>query len=277
MPIRWGVTFVDLSDAGIAALLGTVEGITEFLPISSTGHLILLDELLGFQGPPGHVFEVVIQLGAILGVCWVYRERLLQLATRPLMPRNRHLLLLLLLGFLPAAVIGFLAHGFIKTVLFNPWVVSIALIVGGVAIIIIERLLTGDRFKDIDTVPGSVGLKVGFCQALAMIPGVSRSGATIMGARVLGLSRGVAAEFSFLLAIPTMFAATGYDLYKNAAQIDGHGMALVLIGFICALVTAVLTVRWLIGFVSSHTFSGFGWYRIVLGSLMIVLLSFGWG
>jgi len=165
MPVRWGLTFVDLYDAGIAALLGTVEGITEFLPISSTGHLILLDDLLGFQGPPGHVFEVVIQLGAILGVCWVYRERLLQLATRPLMPRNRHLLLLLLLGFLPAAVIGFLAHGFIKTVLFNPWVVSIALIVGGVAIIVIERLVTGDRFKEIDAVPGSVGLKVGFCQA----------------------------------------------------------------------------------------------------------------
>lgn len=268
---------MDLYDAGIAALLGAVEGVTEFLPISSTGHLILLDDLLGFQGPPGHVFEVVIQLGAILGVCWVYRKRLLHLATSPRALGNRHLLLLLLLAFLPAAAIGFLGHGFIKTVLFNPWVVSIALIVGGIAIIVIERLVAGDRFTDIDAVPGIVGLKVGFCQALAMVPGVSRSGATIMGARVLGLSRGVAAEFSFLLAIPTMFAATGYDLYKNASQIDGRGMTLVLIGFICALITAVLTVRWLIGFVSSHTFSGFGWYRIALGSLMIVLLSFGWG
>lgn len=264
-------------DLGIAALLGVVEGITEFLPISSTGHLILLDDILGFQGPPGHVFEVVIQLGAILGVCWVYRQRILDLVTDPRAPRNRHMLLLLLLGFLPAAVIGFLAHGFIKTVLFNPWVVSVALIVGGVAIILIEQMLKVDRFTSLDELPRSVGLQVGFCQSLAMIPGVSRSGATIMGARVLGLSRSAAAEFSFLLAIPTMFAATGYDLYKNAGQIDVHGGLLVMVGFACALVTAIITVRWLIAFVSSHTFTGFGWYRIALGTLMIVLLSTGWG
>ena len=210
-------------------------------------------------------------------MCWVYRERLQQLTTDPLKRRNRHLLFLLLLGFLPAAIIGFLAHGFIKSVLFNPWVVSVALIVGGVAIIVIERVLTSNRFESLDTVPRKVGLQVGVCQALAMIPGVSRSGATIMGGRVLGLSRGVAAEFSFLLAIPTMFAASGYDLYKNVAQIDNQGIILVLIGFSCALIAAVLTVRWLIGFVSSHTFSGFGWYRIGLGTLMLALLAFGRG
>ena len=210
-------------------------------------------------------------------MCWVYRERLQQLTTDPLKRRNRHLLFLLLLGFLPAAIIGFLAHGFIKSVLFNPWVVSVALIVGGVAIIVIERVLTSNRFESLDTVPRKVGLQVGVCQALAMIPGVSRSGATIMGGRVLGLSRGVAAEFSFLLAIPTMFAASGYDLYKNVAQIDNQGIILVLIGFSCALIAAVLTVRWLIGFVSSHTFSGFGWYRIGLGTLMLALLAYGRG
>jgi undecaprenyl-diphosphatase len=262
-------------DVGVAALLGVVEGITEFLPISSTGHLILLVDILGFRGPPGHVFEVVIQFGAILGVCWVYRQRLLGLAASPFTASNRHLLLLLLLGFLPAAVIGFLAHGFIKTVLFNPWVVSIALVVGGIAIIAIEKRFAGDTFRRLDDVPARVGVLVGFCQALAVIPGTSRSGATIMGARVLGLSRGTAAEFSFLLAIPTMFAASGYDLYKNASQIDGQGIVLMAIGFLCALITAVLTVRWLVGFVSSHTFSGFGWYRIALGALMLALLSFG--
>ncbi len=187
---------VSAYDFGIAALLGVVEGVTEFLPISSTGHLILLVDLLGFRGPPGHVFEVVIQFGAILGVCWVYRQRLLGLATSPFTASNRHLLLLLLLGFLPAAVIGFLAHSFIKSVLFNPWVVSIALIVGGIVIIAIERLVAGDRFRSLDDVPVGVGLLVGLCQTLAMIPGTSRSGATIMGARVLGLSRGAAAEFS---------------------------------------------------------------------------------
>ena len=200
-------------------------------------------------------------------MCWVYRERLQQLTTDPLKRRNRHLLFLLLLGFLPAAIIGFLAHGFIKSVLFNPWVVSVALIVGGVAIIVIERVLTSNRFESLDTVPRKVGLQVGVCQARA----------TIMGGRVLGLSRGVAAEFSFLLAIPTMFAASGYDLYKNVAQIDNQGIILVLIGFSCALIAAVLTVRWLIGFVSSHTFSGFGWYRIGLGTLMLALLAFGRG
>lgn len=261
-------------DFGVAALLGVVEGITEFLPISSTGHLILLVDLLGFSAPPGHVFEVVIQFGAILGVCWVYRKRLMELARSPFTVSSRHLFLLLLLGFLPAAVIGFLAHRFIKSVLFNPWVVSIALVVGGVAIIVIERAIAGERFQKLDDVPLGAGLLIGLCQTLAMIPGTSRSGATIMGARVVGLSRGAAAEFSFLLAIPTMLAASAYDLYKNASQIDGQGTILMAVGFACALVTAILSVRWLISFVSSHSFSGFGWYRIVLGALMLALLTY---
>jgi undecaprenyl-diphosphatase len=270
-------TALSLYDFGIAALLGVVEGITEFLPISSTGHLILLVDMLGFRGPPGHVFEVVIQFGAIVGVCWVYRDRLMRLAANPLTASSRHLLALLMLGFLPAAMIGLVAHGFIKSMLFNPWVVSIALIGGGVAIIAIERIVATDRVKSLDEVTLGTGLGIGFFQALAMIPGTSRSAATIMGARVLGLARGVAAEFSFLLAIPTMLAASAYDLYKNAATIDADGTALLVTGFVCALVTSVLTVRWLVGFVSSHSFSSFGWYRIGLGGLMLALLSQGWG
>lgn len=261
-----------LYDFWAAALLGIVEGITEFLPISSTGHLILLVDLLGFKGPPGRVFEVVIQFGAILGVCWVYRERLLKLAANPFAESSRHLLLLLFLGFIPSAIIGLVAHDFIKNVLFNPWTVSVALIVGGIVIIAIERLLASPHFSRLEEVPRSVALQIGFCQALAMIPGTSRSAATIMGARVLGLSRGIAAELSFLLAIPTMLAASGYDLYKNAAEIDGQGVSLLAVGFLAALVTAVLTVRWLIGFVSSHSFAAFGWYRIVVGGLMLLLL-----
>lgn len=262
-----------LTEFGMAALLGVVEGVTEFLPISSTGHLILLIDLLGFRGPPGRVFEVVIQFGAILGVCWVYRRRLMQMVCDPLSAGSLRLFLLLALGFLPAAVIGFLGHGFIKSVLFSPLVVSISLIVGGAAIIVIERLVRADRFHRLESVPLPLGVAVGLCQALAMIPGTSRSAATIMGGRLLGLSRGVAAEFSFLLAIPTMLAASSYDLYRNANQIDGEGLSLLAVGFVSALVTSVLAVRWLVAFVSSRSFEGFGWYRIILGGVMLVLLS----
>ena len=261
-----------IADYGTAALLGTVEGVTEFLPVSSTGHLILLIDLLGFRGPPGRVFEVVIQLGAIIGVCWVYKERLLKLAQDPSSRASRHLFLLLLLGFLPAAVIGFAGHDFIKSVLFSPWVVSVALVVGGLAIIILENLLPSGQLKTLDSIPAAKALQVGLFQALAMIPGTSRSAATIMGGRVLGLSRGVAAEFSFLLAIPTMLAASGYDLLKNAAQIDLEGAGLLATGFIIALVTAIASVRWLVGFVSNHSFAGFGWYRVLLGGCMLLVL-----
>jgi len=261
-----------IADYGTAALLGAVEGITEFLPVSSTGHLILLVDLLGFRGPPGRVFEVVIQLGAIIGVCWVYKERLLKLVEAPFSLASRHLLLLLLLGFLPAAVIGFAGHDFIKAVLFSPWVVSVALVVGGLAIIILENLLPSGQLKTLDSIPAAKALQVGLFQALAMIPGTSRSAATIMGGRVLGLSRGVAAEYSFLLAIPTMLAASGYDLLKNAAQIDLEGAGLLATGFVVALVTAIASVRWLVAFVSSHSFAGFGWYRVALGGLMLVFL-----
>lgn len=263
---------MNIYDLGAAALLGIVEGVTEFLPISSTGHLILLVDILGFRGPPGRVFEVVIQFGAILGVCWVYRERLLSLAVNPVSPANRHLLVLLCLGFLPAAIIGFLAHDFIKTTLFNPWVVSVALVLGGIAIIVIEAVVGEGRIKTLEHVSRRTGLQIGLCQAVAMIPGTSRSTATILGARLLGLSRGVAAEYSFLLAIPTMLAASGYDLLKTANQIDSQGFILLVIGFVVAFITAILTVHWLIAFVSSRSFAVFGWYRIALGSLMLVML-----
>ena len=254
-----------------AVLLGIVEGVTEFLPISSTGHLILLVDILGFRGPPGRVFEVVIQFGAILGVCWVYRGRLRGMISNPASPSSLHFAVVLVFGFLPAAIIGFLAHDFIKAVLFNLIVVSVALIVGGVAIIGIERILRDNRIMSFDDITPLTAFQVGLFQALAMIPGTSRSAATIMGGRLLGLSRGVAAEFSFLLAIPTMLAASGYDLYKNAGEIGPNGLMLLAIGFLSALITAVLTVRWLVSFVSSHSFEGFGWYRIAIGTSMLLM------
>jgi undecaprenyl-diphosphatase len=211
-------------------------------------------------------------LGAIIGVCWVYKDRLLLLSKDPFSPTSRHLLLLLLVGFLPAAAIGFVGHDFIKAVLFSPWVVSVALVGGGVVIVILEKLLPAGQLTVLDEIPAHKAFQVGLFQALAMIPGTSRSAATIMGGRMLGLSRGVAAQYSFLLAIPTMLAASGYDLFKNVAQLDIEGAGLLAIGFVVAMVTAIASVRWLVTFVSRHSFSGFGWYRIVLGSFMLIFL-----
>ncbi len=261
-----------IPDILTAALLGVVEGITEFLPISSTGHLILLVDLLGFKGPPGRVFEVVIQLGAILGVCWVYRERLVHLIYNPTSQGSMRLLMIIGIGFLPSAAIGFLAHGFIKSVLFSPLIVSFSLVAGGVAIIFIERLGLKSHVHHMERITAAQALKIGLCQALAMIPGTSRSGATIMGGLVFGLDRRTAAEFSFLLAIPTMFAASGYDLYRNVGHLNGEDAALLVVGFGTALVSSVLSVGWLVSFVSRHQFTPFGWYRIILGIGMAALL-----
>jgi undecaprenyl-diphosphatase len=256
-----------------AAFLGIVEGLTEFLPVSSTGHLILLVDLLGFRGPSGRVFEIAIQFGAILAVCVVYRGRLWRVARdAPGDPGARRFILAILLGFLPAAVIGVLAAGFIKAVLFSPWVVSVSLIVGGLAILAIERLKPRPRFTQTERFPAIVALGVGFCQALAMIPGVSRSGATIMGAMMLGVERRAAAEFSFFLAIPTMLGATVYDLYKNRGTLSFDDGALIATGFVMAFLSALVVVRALLSYVSRHGFGVFAWYRIAVGFVMIGVL-----
>lgn len=254
-------------------ILGLVEGFTEFLPVSSTGHLIIFDDLLGFDGPPGHVFEIVIQLGAILSVLAVYFARLWHvLVTLPRSRESQRFVLLLIMGFLPAGVLGALLHGFIKSVLFSPYVVSVTLFLGGIAILWIERLNPKARLQSVDEFTPLFALKVGCCQALAMIPGVSRAGATILGAMLLGAERRCATEFSFLLALPTMVGATVYDLYKNWASLDGSGIELIAIGFVAAFFAALIVVRTLIGFVSRHGFAPFGWYRIVVGAGMMALL-----
>lgn len=256
-----------------AALLGVVEGLTEFLPVSSTGHLILVGWLIDFNGPPGKVFEVVIQLGAILAICALYFSRLLKVAIGlPTRPESRRFVASVLLAFLPAVVLGVLLHGYIKAVLFSPWVVVTALVTGGIAILLIERLSIEPRHHDAERLPPGLALRIGFCQALAMIPGVSRSGASILGAVMMGVDRRAAAEFSFFLAIPTMLGATVYDLYKNHASLDFSDFWVMAAGFATALLTALVVVRALLAFLTRHSFELFGWYRIAAGLVMAAVL-----
>lgn len=259
-----------------AALLGVIEGLTEFLPVSSTGHLILFGDLLGFSGPPGKVFEVAIQMGSILAVCVVYFGRLWGvLIDLPWSAEARRFVIVILVAFLPAMVLGAGLHGIIKTYLFSPSVVCAALVVGGVAILLIERMNHRSTFRRIEEFPLPLAIKVGFMQCVAMVPGVSRSGATIMGALLLGVRRETAAEFSFFLAIPTMFGATAYDLFKNRDALSLDDMSLIAVGFVLAFVSGLLVVKTLVGFVGRHGFSVFGWYRIVVGLVMACLLVFG--
>ncbi|WP_342641811.1 undecaprenyl-diphosphate phosphatase [Rhodoligotrophos ferricapiens] len=256
-----------------AILLGLVEGLTEFLPVSSTGHLILVGDLMGFQGPPGRVFEVAIQLGAILAVVCVYFHKLWQvLINLPYSPAARRFTIAILLGFLPSAAIGAAIHGFIKSVLFNPLVVCVALILGGFAILAVERLVHVVRWRRVEDFPASLSLRIGLFQCLALVPGVSRSGATILGSLLMGVERKTAAEFSFFVAIPTMLGATAYDLFKNRDVLTLDGMGVIAIGFIAAFIAALVVVRSVLSFISRYGFTPFAYYRIALGSLMLVWL-----
>lgn len=256
-----------------AVILGVVEGLTEFIPVSSTGHLILLVDLLGFEGPPGRTFEIAVQLGAILAICWVYRAKLIGVALGVTSaPEDRRFALNVIVAFVPAMLLGATLHGFIKNVLFNPWVVSVALIAGGIAILWIERNLPIPKYHEVDAMTPWLAFKIGCCQVLAMIPGVSRSGATIMGALLMRVDRKTATEFSFFLAIPTMLGATVFDLYKNRALLDLGDFHVIGVGFLVAFAAALLVVRWVVKFVQTHGFAPFGWYRIAVGSAMLALL-----
>ncbi len=256
-----------------ALLLGIVEGLTEFIPVSSTGHLILLVDLLGAPMPPGRVFEIVIQLGAILAICWHYRSKLFgAVVAAPKAPQKRQFLISIMIAFLPAALLGVMFHGFIKSVLFDPVVVASMLVIGGFLILIIEQLKPKAIYENSEAIHWKLALKIGFCQAIAMIPGTSRSGATIMGALLLKVERKAATEFSFFLAIPTMFGATVYDLYKNWSLLTFDAAELIAIGFVAAFIAALLVVKTVIAFISRHGFAPFAYYRIVLGSVMLVLL-----
>ncbi len=255
------------SDTLVGALvLGLVEGLTEFIPVSSTGHILLLGHFIGFEST-GKTFEVLIQLGAILAILTVYFHRLLAIARAlPHQASARRFVAGILLAFLPAAVIGVLAHGFIKTVLFeSPTLICATLVVGGVILLAIDRMKLTVRHTSVMDYPLWLCLAIGFCQTLAMVPGVSRSGATIAGALLLGTDKRSAAEFSFFLAMPTMAGAFAYDLYKNRDILSVDDAAVIGIGFVAAFVTAVFVVRGLLDFVSRHGFAPFAWWRIAVG------------
>ena len=257
-----------------ALLMGIVEGLTEFLPISSTGHLILLGELIGFTGPGSVTFKIAIQLGAILAVVVVFWRTLMALAVKAWRPGpERFYALNILLAFIPAMVIGATFYATIHDLLFNPWVVCLALIAGGVAIIAIERWRPHPTIRSVPEIGPLGALLIGFGQVLAMIPGTSRSGATIIAALLVGVERRAAAEFSFMLAIPTMFAATAYALYKARHELDLSGLAQIGVGFATAFVVALLVVRWLMAVIARIGFTPFGWYRIGLGAVMLAVLA----
>lgn len=259
-----------------AVLLGVLEAATEFLPVSSTGHLILMGHLLGFDDSnAGDVFKVVIQLGAILAICVLYFTRLWGVLMGVIRRESGAIRFAsaVLIAFFPAALLGATLHGFIKETLFNPTVVCIALIVGGFAILLAEKFVPHGRIKAVEDMSVMTSLKVGACQCLALIPGVSRSGATILGGLLMGLDRKVATEFSFFLAIPTMFGATAYDLFKNRDMLSMDDMEIIGIGFVTTFVVALFVVKWAVGFISKHGFAPFAYYRIALGSLGLVLLT----
>ena len=264
-----------LLDAFKAVILGIVEGLTEFLPVSSTGHLLLLEHFFGFDDDSfGKTFVVLIQLGAILAILSIYFQRLLAIAIGALSdPAPRRFILGVLIAFLPAAVIGALLHGFIKGVLFNVWIVCISLIVGGGVLLWIDRLNLKPRYHEATDLPLLTYLYIGFAQCLAMIPGVSRSGATIVSAMLLGADKRAAAEFSFYLAMPTMAGAFAYDLYKNHQQMDGGNILLVVIGFATSFIAAWFVVRKFLDYVSSHGFAPFAWWRIIVGALGLIGLA----
>jgi undecaprenyl-diphosphatase len=255
-------------------LLGIVEGLTEFIPVSSTGHLVLAGELLGFNSDAGTTFDIVIQLGAILAVVVLYWRRFFDVAMglARLEPGAIAFTRNVVLGFLPAMVIGFFVYDYIKRMLESPAIVAVALIVGGIAILVIERLVKTSRIDTVESMPWTTALGVGFVQCLSMIPGVSRSGATIMGALSMGVDRKTAAEYSFFLAVPTMLAASGYDLLKSSEHIDSGGWMTIAIGFVVSFLVAILVIRWFLKIVTRHGFAPFAWYRIVAGSAALIWL-----
>ncbi|WP_409201302.1 undecaprenyl-diphosphate phosphatase [Paracoccus aurantius] len=261
----------------VAAFLGLLEGLTEFIPVSSTGHVLLAGHFLGFDSP-GRAFEVLIQFGAILAILGVYASRLWNIVTSaPHDPRARRFIAAVLVAFLPAAVIGVMAHRIIKEVLFEtPMLIASMLILGGVVLLFVDRMAKAPRYHSAEEIPISRALGIGFIQCLAMIPGVSRSGATITGALLLGADKRSAAEFSFFLSMPTMLGAFVYDLYKNREILDAASAGNIVIGFICAFLSALVVVRVLLSYVSAHGYAIFAWWRIALGGVVLLALAAGW-
>lgn len=263
--------------------MGLVEGLTEFLPISSTGHLILAGSLLDFGGPNVQVFEITVQSGAILAVIWEYRERLIGTVNGIARdPTGQRFARNLLISFLPAAFAGLLLGSLIKAALFRPIPVAAAFIAGGFIILWVERRWTSSvdappfRIRSVDEITAPDALKIGLMQCLALIPGTSRSGATIIGSMFLGLSRPAATEYSFYLGIPTLLAAAAYSLWLQRAALSAADLPVFAVGLAFAFASALLCIRWLIRYVSTHDFSPFGWYRIAFGAFILLTSAAGW-
>jgi undecaprenyl-diphosphatase len=268
-----GMTF----DIIKAVILGIVEGLTEFVPVSSTGHLLLVQRFFGFADEDfGKTFAVLIQFGAILALLSIYFTRLWQLFIGMFNdPNARRFIIGVLIAFLPAAVIGALLHNFIKTVLFNPWIVCFMLIAGGAVLLWIDRIDFKPRYLDATTFTLPMYLIIGFVQCLAMIPGVSRSGATIVGAMLLGANKRAAAEFSFWLAMPTMAGAFAFDLYKNHGEMSHNNIVLVAVGFVVSFIFAWIVVKTFLDYVSRHGFAVFAWWRVIVGTVGLIALALG--
>lgn len=256
-----------------AILLGLLEGVTEFLPVSSTAHVLLASELLGFKST-GHSFEILIQLGAILAIISVYFFRLWALiVTFPTSAKARNFVFAILLAFLPAALVGVMAHGFIKSVLFNaPLLICIVLFIGGFILLAVDRMPARNTYTDVMDYPLSLAIKIGLFQCLAMVPGTSRSGATIVGALLMGTDKRSAAEFSFFLAIPTMVGAFTYDLFVNWNALSLDDLNLIGIGFLAAFFSGLFVVKKLLDYVSKHGFAVFAYWRIFVGGIGIIAI-----
>lgn len=260
-----------------ALIIGIVEGLTEFLPVSSTGHLILAGDLLGMTEDKDKVFFIVIQTGAMLAVCWEYRHRFLGVASGLFTePAARRFVVNVAIAFLPAPVLGLTFGSAIKHYLFNPVAVAIALVVGALIILWVERRERVVRIEHVDEMTWKDALKVGLAQCVALIPGTSRSGATIIGGMLFGLSRRAATEFSFFLAVPTLMAAGAYDLLRNRHLLDGGDLGPFAVGFVASFISAFLCVRWLLRYIATHDFTVFAWYRIVFGLIILVTAHTGW-
>ncbi len=258
-----------------ALILGVVEGLTEFLPVSSTGHLILAGDLLGFNDEKGKLFEIVIQSGAILAVCWEYRARIGHVfSTLGTDPESLRLVRNIAVAFLPLAILGLLFGKAIKATLFNPVAVASAFIIGAFIILWAEKRQHVVRVERVEDLSLTDAIKLGFAQACALIPGTSRSGATIIGGLLFGLSRKAATEFSFFLAIPTIFAATVYQLIKERHLLSLDDLGMWAVGFASAFASAFVCVRWLLRYISSHDFTIFAWYRIAFGLIVLATWHF---
>jgi len=255
-----------------AIFLGIIEGMTEFIPVSSTAHLLLFSQIINFDAIKNHVFEIAIQIGAIFAVAVVYRHKFSELLLNFYQKDNQKYLNNIGLAFFPAVIVGFLFHDIIKQYFFSNHVMAMSLIIGGIAIILIENILPKIQIKKIENITAFKAIAIGIFQCLAMIPGVSRSGSTIMGALILGIERKAATEFSFFLAVPTIGSACLYDIYKNFDKLIIADIHIILIGIISSFISSLLVIKWLIKFVSNNNFIFFGYYRIIVGLAILFFL-----